>query len=145
MGTPQTVNMGAGQAKLIVFLSPGDTAVGQVSEAISNSIKNGLECDEYDYAFDAEMTGLIPYFGEFWEAYGDDMLLSDIAEQADSIVDDETGETYVIGICNSWEDDEGWDDDECPDAITGEQKQIKYFQELDFTGDGFVEMSVEIE
>ena len=122
----------------------GDTSVGEAVDAISQLIKDGLESDDYDYEFDCELLGLMPYFGESWDMFDRDMKIHEIDDGADATVDEDTGETYVIGICDSWEDDEGWDDDENEDAITGEQKQVNYFQELDFTDSGVVEMEVNL-
>eukprot|EP00947_MAST-08B_sp_MAST-8B-sp1_P003368 g3368.t1 len=122
----------------------GDTTIGQVQESISEFIKSGLESEDYDYEFDANLSGMIPYFGEAWETFPEDMKMHEIDDAADAVVDEDTGETYVIGICDSWEDDEGWDDDENEDAITGEMKQVNYFKELDFGGDDFVEMEIEM-
>ena len=38
-----------------------------VIEAVTETIQDGLESDEYEFDWDGEVTGLVPYFGDDWE------------------------------------------------------------------------------
>ena len=38
-----------------------------VIDAVTETIQDGLESDEYEFDWDGEVTGLVPYFGDDWE------------------------------------------------------------------------------
>ena len=45
------------------LLTPGAAVI----EAVTETIQDGLESDEYEFDWDGEVTGLVPYFGDDWE------------------------------------------------------------------------------
>ena len=47
-------------------LKDGEMTVGAVIDKITETIAGGLEDEKYEYEWDAEVTGLVPYFGDEW-------------------------------------------------------------------------------
>jgi hypothetical protein len=45
----------------------GAVTVGQVIDAVTEEIQAGLGDEDYDYEWDGEITGLVPYFGDDWD------------------------------------------------------------------------------
>lgn len=128
-------------------IKDGTVTVGQVIDAVTEEIQNGLGDEEYDYEWDGEVTGLVPYFGDDWdnlpEGTRTDACVSCMAstmskrsgvwpaadytmEQiwSDSDMDGADGELYVIGVCAT----DGWADDD------DELAQIDYWKDTDFEG-----------
>lgn len=45
----------------------GDVTVGEVIDAVTDEIQAGLGDEHYDYEWDGEVIGLVPYFGDDWD------------------------------------------------------------------------------
>eukprot|EP01046_Picozoa_sp_COSAG06_P072005 COSAG06_NODE_20865_length_778_cov_1.251841_1_plen_112_part_10 len=48
-------------------IKDGGVTVSQVIDAVTEEIQAGLGDEDYDYDWDGEVTGLVPYFGDDWE------------------------------------------------------------------------------
>ena len=127
-------------------IKDGSVTVGQVIDAVTDEIQAGLGDEHYDYEWDGEVTGLVPYFGDDWDNLPEGALLDRLTiallrwpgrqpcvpvadytmEQiwADSDMDGADGELYVIGVCAT----DGWTDEE------DELAQIDYWKDTDFEG-----------
>jgi hypothetical protein len=55
-------------------IKDGGVTVSQVIDAVTEEIQAGLGDEDYDYDWDGEVTGLVPYFGDDWENLPDGAL-----------------------------------------------------------------------
>jgi len=102
------------------------TTVGQVIGAIQEVITAGLEDDQYSYSYSDTVTGMIPYFSDSWDALDHNRTLADVWHMRES--DDDSGDIWLIGTCDSW----------------GYDAQAEYWQEKDFDTTEWKELTVQL-